>query len=199
MTFFLVLVKAKVKQLLNQYILGLNILQRHGSDEQQVKYQRIATRIYMVILTLSLIVLSFYIFVRESTRRKTIVTPLQRQYDELYRVHGDNLYCSCSSISTEYSTFVHIEASFHQICSSDFISKSWFDYIGQQYLDEMLLYPYDFRSAGPFQFQLLLMLCGEAQQTVNSSLYTFLRKQFLSSQLLSQADFESKLNMSIRS
>ncbi|CAF4177164.1 unnamed protein product, partial [Rotaria sordida] len=130
-------------------------------------------------------------------QQKTIHQPSEFQFKELEKIYSSNLYCSCSTVSMNYSTFMTIEPYFHQVCLSDLISDAWINYI----MGDSVLNDYfgilDFRNSGVFQFQLLSMLCQHAQQTVNISMKTFLQTQFLSSQVISQNRFETKVNSSI--
>jgi hypothetical protein len=37
------------------------------------------------------------------------------------------LYCPCSKVGIAYDTFVTINVTFHQVCSSQFIEQTWID------------------------------------------------------------------------
>ncbi|CAF4168673.1 unnamed protein product [Rotaria sordida] len=168
-----------------------------GSNQHQINYQRIATRFYLFVLLISVIIFSFYLLLNKDLQQKTIHQPSEFQFKELEKIYSSNLYCSCSTVSMNYSTFMTIEPYFHQVCLSDLISDAWINYI----MGDSVLNDYfgilDFRNSGVFQFQLLSMLCQHAQQTVNISMKTFLQTQFLSSQVISQNRFETKVNSSI--
>ncbi|CAF1332867.1 unnamed protein product, partial [Rotaria sordida] len=100
-----------------------------GSNQHQISYQRIATRLYLFVLLISLIIISFYLLLNEDLQQKTIHQPSKFQYKELEKIYSSNLYCPCSTVSMSYSTFITIEPYFHQVCSSDFISDAWINYI----------------------------------------------------------------------
>ncbi|CAF4869060.1 unnamed protein product [Rotaria sp. Silwood1] len=167
------------------------------SNQYQINYQRIATRLYLFLLLISLIISSFYLLFNEDLQEKTIHQPSEFQYEKLEKTYSSNLYCPCSTVSMSYSTFITIESYFHQVCSSDLISDRWINYIkGDDVMNDYLAI-FDYQNSGVFHFQLLSLLCQHAQETVNISIKTFLQTQFLSSQVISQNRFEAKINSSI--
>ncbi|CAF1266166.1 unnamed protein product [Rotaria sordida] len=165
-----------------------------GSNQHQISYQRIATRLYLFVLLISLIIISFYLLLNEDLQQKTIHQPSKFQYKELEKIYSSNLYCPCSTVSMSYSTFITIEPYFHQVCSSDFISDAWINYIkGNDNLIDYSSIP-DYRGIAVYHFQLLSLLCKHANKTVNISIETLLQTQFLSAQVISQNRFETKVN-----
>ncbi|CAF0810930.1 unnamed protein product [Rotaria sordida] len=169
----------------------------NGSNQHQINYQRIATRLYLLVLLIPLIVISFYLLLNEDLQQKIISQPSEFQYKELEKIYSSNLYCPCSTVSMSYSTLIMIEPYFHQVCSSDLISDAWINYIKGDDVMNDYFSVFDYQNSGVFHFQLLSLLCQHAQQTVNISIKTFLQTQFLSSQVTSQNQFEAKINSSI--
>ncbi|CAF3996101.1 unnamed protein product, partial [Rotaria sordida] len=169
----------------------------NGSNQHQINYQRIATRLYLLVLLIPLIVISFYLLLNEDLQQKIISQPSEFQYKELEKIYSSNLYCPCSTVSMSYSTLIMIEPYFHQVCSSDLISDAWINYIKGDDVMNDYFSVFDYQNSGVFHFQLLSLLCQHAQQTVNISIKTFLQTQFLSSQVTSQNQFEAKINLSI--
>ncbi|CAF1268170.1 unnamed protein product [Rotaria sordida] len=130
-------------------------------------------------------------------QQKTIHQPSEFQFKELEKIYSSNLYCPCSTDSMSYSTFITIEPYFHQVCLSDITSDAWINYVKGDNIRNDYYSRLDYRHSGVYQFQLLSMLCQHAQQTVNISIKTFLQTQFLSSQVISQNRFETKVNSTI--
>ncbi|CAF2215269.1 unnamed protein product, partial [Rotaria magnacalcarata] len=173
------------------------MFKHNGSNQHQINYQRIATRFYFVVLLISVIIFSFYLLLNEDLLQKTIHQPSEFQFKELETIYSANLYCPCSTVSMGYSTFITIEPYFHQVCSSDLVSDAWINRIkGDDVLDDYWAV-FDYRNGGVFNFLLLSMFCQHAQQTVNISIKTLLQTQFLSSQVISQNQFETEVNVSI--
>ncbi|CAF1202986.1 unnamed protein product [Rotaria sordida] len=147
----------------------------NGSNRHQINYQRIATRLYLFVLLISLIIISFYLLLNEDLQQNTIRQPLEFQYKELEKTYSSNLYYPCSTVSMNHSTLIMIEPYFHQICSSDLISDAWMDNINGDHVMNDYFSIFDYRNSGIFHFQLLSLLCQHSQQTVNISIKTFLQ------------------------
>ncbi|CAF5049793.1 unnamed protein product, partial [Rotaria sp. Silwood1] len=173
------------------------MFKKHGSNQHQINYQKIATRFYLLFLLILLIVFSFYLLLNEDLQQTTIHQPLEFQYKQLEELYSSNLYCPCSTVSMSYSTFMTIEPYFHQVCSSGMITDAWINYTRSTDGITPLYAMFDYRVSAVFLFQLLSMFCQHAQQTVNISIRTFLQTQFLSSQVISNDRFETKVNSSI--
>lgn len=133
----------------------------------------------------------------EDTQQRIIHGPSELQFKELDKTYSSDLYCPCSTVSMDYSSFITIKPSFHQVCTSDLISDAWIAYMrgDDTYFDSMPIFQY--QNSGVFHFQLLAMFCQYAQQTVDVSIETFLQTRFLSSQVISQNRFEAQINSSI--
>ncbi|CAF4327728.1 unnamed protein product [Rotaria sp. Silwood2] len=168
-----------------------------GSNQHQISYQTIATRLYLLVLLITLIIISLYLLLNEDLQQKTIHQPSEFQYKELEKIYSLSLYCPCSTVSMNYSTFITIEPYFHQVCSSDLISDAWINYVKGDNVMNDYAPIYDYLNSGVFYFQLLSLLCQHAQQTVNISIKAFVQTQFLSSQVIPQNRFETKVNSSI--
>ncbi|CAF3205316.1 unnamed protein product, partial [Rotaria sp. Silwood2] len=141
----------------------------------------------------------FYTLLIENIQQNTIVQPSEFQYNQLQQMYSSNLYCSCSSISMNYSTFITIQPSFHQVCSSGIVSDQLINYNFDNAFNPSIIYNInDYRFSGKYPFELLSIFCEQAQHTVNISLETFLQAQFASSQVISPDFFEFKIHSSIR-
>ncbi|CAF4908050.1 unnamed protein product, partial [Rotaria sp. Silwood1] len=46
-----------------------------------------------------------------------ITNPTQNEYEQLWNMHSDTLYCLCSQAAIPYSNFIQIVPQFHQLCS----------------------------------------------------------------------------------
>ncbi len=105
----------------------------------------------------------------------TIQNPTLAQIQSL----PNNRICPCSRISFSYDKFVSSNVSFHQVCSSDFVSDRWisslFYGINASYFLEA-----DFRSVGFAQFQALASFCQLSQANVNQTLSLFGSTPFIS-------------------
>ncbi|CAF0796397.1 unnamed protein product [Didymodactylos carnosus] len=152
-----------------------------------------ATRLYIVILIVSLLITTLYLSLGEELHRETALNPSESQYNHLQQTYPNSLICPCTSLSMSHQTFISIEPVYHQVCLSDFVSSAWIDFLAaRQY--NLFLFIYDKRYNVNTQFRLLSTLCENAQQTVNDSLRLFLQTQFVSSQVIAQEIFHSQIN-----
>lgn len=175
----------------------LNLFTQDAINDRQVRYQRISTRLYIILIVSVLAVLGIYTYLSVNSYYETIFNPSEAQYIELQQNYSASLLCPCSSISIPYSIFMNIEPRFHQVCSSDFISLEWIYYNFRT--NGISTHPLmDYRlSAGP-AFHTLSTICQEANQTVERALAVFLQTHFVTSQILSQQFFQSQSNSLIQ-
>ena len=169
-------------------VVELNIFKHLPSNDRQIRYQRCATRLYIALVACSFGILTFYILLIQKIHHSTILNPTVVQYLELEKTYPNNIFCPCSSISTSYSTFMTIYPHYHQLCSSDLVSKQWFNSLIWHGFTK--LYFADYRMNGPSQFRILAAFCQQAEQTISNALRVFLQTQYVSSQVVSPQLFE---------
>ncbi|CAF5019105.1 unnamed protein product, partial [Rotaria sp. Silwood1] len=94
-------------------------------DEQQRSNNIIATRVYLIVLLISLISIGIFIWVNSYITTVTLKYLTKEQLKNL----PVGTKCPCSRISISYGEFTSLEPTYHQICSSDFISDRWINAI----------------------------------------------------------------------
>ncbi|CAF1323463.1 unnamed protein product, partial [Didymodactylos carnosus] len=111
-----------------------------------------------------------YTTIYQSKERVTKHTGLLTYFDykKLQTKYSDNLKCPCSHQTISYKTFLSISPTFHQLCSSDFISDEWLDYLSNTIDDDYFFL--DFRKYGQSFFQALSTLCKMVRKTVFDAL-----------------------------
>ena len=174
---------------LKTWLINLNIFKPAPNsgkteDHHERRMNIIATRIYLPILTLALILIGIYFRLVLRTGIITIRNPNAKIF-ETVPVHAQ---CPCSQISLWHDEFTSWQPIFHQICSSDFISDRWARAIyarGNMTYFELR----DFRRFGTAQFQALASLCHSAQGYVQERISSFGRKVFISSQAWHEKEF----------
>ena len=165
------------------------MFKHYPSNERQIRFQRHATRLYILLIVVSLVILTFYSLLIKQIASSTVSHPTEFEYSQLQQMYPHSLQCPCTSISTPYSTFITIQPQYHQVCSSDFVSSEWITYLSTSRQDIALG---DFRVHARYQFELLSTLCQQTRQTIENALLIFLQTQFVSSQVLSKDFFESQ-------
>ncbi|UJR20229.1 hypothetical protein I4U23_023360 [Adineta vaga] len=122
-----------------------------------------------------------------------LVNPSESDYTKLIRLYSQSVQCPCNNISVKYKHFMTIETTFHQICSSEFVTTAWRDYL---FLDKYW-YDYaraDIRSRGSAYFIFLSTLCRLSQTTVNNAIDQFLNETFINTEITSKSEFRLQID-----
>ena len=123
-----------------------------------------------------------------------IANPSSSTYEELQRLYFDTLRCPCTRTNILYQAFVSSSPVFHQVCSSDFVTDRWLEILSKSYTIEDIS---DWRNRAFPQFQLLTNLCRFATQTVNDNIHRFLTRSLITSNAITQSDFENQMNATL--
>ncbi|CAF3716292.1 unnamed protein product [Adineta steineri] len=183
-----------VGQKLKNYLITYNTFPSvpPSTDERLLQSERISTRVYIILLTLSLAILLLYTSLINVTQTVNVNAPTMIKYLELYSTYSQTLKCPCKQVSISYNTFISIEYTFHQICTSVFISQDWIDYLSKSYGSNGV-HMHDFRDTSPFTFQALSTLCDLINQTVSIRLSQFNSSQYVSASVISSDVFKSQV------
>ncbi|CAF1265964.1 unnamed protein product [Adineta ricciae] len=155
-----------------------------------------ATRLYIVLLIFGLSILTIYAAVDPQILTKTFSKPSLSDYRRLIRDHNDTLQCPCSTISSILHQYVSIKPVFHQVCSSAFVSSEWRAKILAGFNPNLLVYDkHDYRRFLFAHFQFLYGLCDISARSVNETIDTFLSSSFITSQLRSESDLSTYINL----
>ena len=89
--------------------------------------QKISTRIYLVLIILSMMVIIVYGLVVERTITATVKAPTAETFLQLATRYQTTVQCPChlSNIVIKYNQFVQIETRLHTVCSSPLITQEW--------------------------------------------------------------------------
>ncbi|CAF3916101.1 unnamed protein product [Adineta steineri] len=183
------LLYGKVKSYIQNFNLFSSI--PPSTDEHQLRNEKISTRLFIILLTLSLAVLLLYNSLINVTQTVNVKAPTMTKYLELYSTYSQALICPCTQISINYDTFISIEYTFHQVCASVFVKQDWIDYLSKNYQVQSIS-TFDFRSMGPYLFQALNAFCELINQTVSNRLSQFNSSQYVSASVISSNVFKSQ-------
>lgn len=84
-------------------------------DEEIVRDQVLTTRVYLICLIASILSLTLFNLVHQMTVSVTIHNPSFNTYKYLEAEYPNTLSCPCSEVSTQYSTFMSINMTYHQV------------------------------------------------------------------------------------
>ncbi|CAF1209106.1 unnamed protein product, partial [Didymodactylos carnosus] len=139
-------------------------------DDEDIKIERETTRLFLMLFSTTFSVLIVYTIISKRTRITEVKLPTLSEYERLQQTYSDSLHCPCSQLAVKYSEFIHIYPSFHQVCSSIFITNEWFDSLYVQFQE---LYLDDFRLSGAPLFRVLATFCQLANDTIADALVRF--------------------------
>ncbi|CAF1210515.1 unnamed protein product [Adineta steineri] len=185
---------------IKEYLSSLNLFESSAglTNPNRLRAEIISTRIYIVLANIAVFILLLFTALEHTTQSITIRNPSQDTFERYYSEYLTRLQsepsttfqCSCSQVEIPYKTFINISYKLHPVCSSVFISDSWVNLLFSP--DMTYYYPFDFRSSGNGQFQLLASLCLFASQTLNNAIDDFL-SNFLLSPLLTRSSTSFKI------
>ncbi|CAF4167388.1 unnamed protein product, partial [Adineta steineri] len=182
---------------LKEYLRNLNLFSPSSdSNEQETDQQRrwntIGTRIYIILIILILFIIGLILLLLEQSMMITIPNPTKEQFERL----PVNAKCSCSHISIPYEKFMSLKPSFHQVCSSDFITDRWLNAIDSKTNTTYFAFR-DFRRFGNAQFQALAAYCRLSESYTDQSVNIVYQNTLLSPQILSNTSLRAHINAAI--
>jgi hypothetical protein len=182
---------------LKKYIRDLNLFKPDPNsgeveDDQNRRSNIISTRIYILFLILILFGTGIVLSLIHETKIITLKHPTKEQFEAL----PTDAQCSCSQISLSYGKFISLQASYHQVCSSDFVSDRWFNAINFG-ANSTYFHIRDFRTYGSAQFQALAAFCRLSKANIEQNIALLYLNTLLSPQLLSEKVLQSQTNESI--
>jgi hypothetical protein len=149
------------------------------TDEYQLRNQRISTRLFIFVLTISLCILLLYTSLINITQTINVKSPSIEEYSQLYNLYSQTLTCDCTQISINYQKFIDIQYTFHQVCYSDFVTQDWIDYLATS-IGNGTVFINDFRVTSPSSFQALNAFCVLVNQIISNRLIQFYSSQYVS-------------------
>ncbi|CAF4181971.1 unnamed protein product, partial [Adineta steineri] len=129
-----------------------------STNESDLRNQRISTRLFIIVLVFSIIILVTYNSLIYVTMIGNINSPDLTQYLDLYSQYPQTLTCPCTDITIKYEEFLEIDYTLHQLCSSSFVTNDWLDYLDEAETDAVSA-TFDIRLSGIYIFQVLKTFC----------------------------------------
>ncbi|UJR12743.1 hypothetical protein I4U23_016917 [Adineta vaga] len=183
-----------------RFLSKLNSFRDHfapTTDEYQIKTQILATRVYLVLLTFSLVILVTYTTQINVIENVTVNNPTYNQYLNLFSIYPETLSCSCTTISIAYDQFIYLDIIYHQICHSVYTTFAW------RHLIDSTSNPHEislnFRNVGGPLFYVLNSFCRLTEMTVSDGIIEFNAIQLISRTVLSREIFDVQVENIIRS
>ncbi|CAF0722523.1 unnamed protein product [Adineta steineri] len=115
-----------------------------STNETDLRNQRILTRLFIIALVFSIIILITYNSLIYVTVIGNINSPNLKKYLDLYSQYPQTLTCPCTIITIKYEKFLEIDYTLHQLCSSSFVTDDWIAYLAEAETDDVSAL-FDFR------------------------------------------------------
>ncbi|CAF1352072.1 unnamed protein product [Adineta steineri] len=126
--------------------------------------------------------------------RIEIQNPTMDLYAELAAKYS--IECDCSETSIPHKEFISLQPVYHQVCSSDFVTQCWIDYLFES-TEHSFYFHVDFRSTAVQQFHLLAILYQLSIQETKDGLDSFLHTEIISDKLMSKDFLEAETDSRI--
>lgn len=170
----------------------LNLFKSNSDQPGREYYERLFSWIYIGSVISTFIILIFYISIRENINSYTVHDLTETSIKDLYETYPNTLRCPCASYSMHYDKFISVNLSFHQICTSQFISNVFIDQFWT--LSDTRMHLTDFAQlTGPY-FSSMASLCKMFNGLIWFLLNAFRTSLFATANLLSPANLESEAN-----
>lgn len=153
------------------------------TDEYDLETQKISTRIFVLLFTITIIILFVYNAAITTMKSISVHKPTFEQYSQLFETYSSVLTCPCTQISTTYGSFIRISFLQHPICSSDLLSEQWFSYI-HAVAASQIVSNVDFRTQISQNFLAIQAYCESSKNTIDNALTSFYQRSYLTSALL---------------
>ena len=163
-------------------------------DENILRQERYTTRLYVILLVISVFILTMFTSTKPQTIVVDIKSPAMTDFIQIYQQHSLTLNCPCSQTTMDNKFIAHIKPEYHEVCLSKFVSSDW---INIQFIQSPTtrFYTNDFRYQSQFYFQILSTLCQMADQTIQDSLQSFYKTKFITNQAINPQLFRTQVDL----
>ncbi|CAF1269244.1 unnamed protein product [Adineta ricciae] len=183
----------RIRQL-NLYRKKLN---NEPSDVILIHRQQKATRFYLIIFCLSMIIILVFISFSTQVHSETVSSPRESTFELLKIQYSSTISCPCSQVAIPYSQFLFVNVSaYHQICSSYFISSTFLKRIwGTDTVGDYILY-LDAKVLSA-QLRTLSSLCTLAKNAIDQKIDIFYSQRLITIEPFTRLSFQTQVNSMI--
>ena len=181
--------------LIREKFIGLNLFNSRASDPAKIHREIYSSRLLVLLLIISIIILTLYTSISVQTKSETIKWPSQSVYERLLKQYPNTLQCPCGNISILYGEFVNITPIVHQVCSSQFITEKWIEFSFKA--NTTFIWPMDIRTSLSAMWQLISSLCQSSNETIHDSLNQFANSTIISPMVLPEELLKAKTQASL--
>jgi hypothetical protein len=181
---------------LRDTVVKVNVFNNRSNEELVIKRERLNTRLYLVIVTIALVITILYATLEQHRFSVRIKLSSLIEFQKWQVKYTQTLHCPCLQTAIEYQNFINLsQPLFHQICSSDFVTSEWNEYLidavyGSQYGKPSSI---DAQFQSLIQLKLLTSFCQLASQTIVDLSEVFLTTKFVTAQMITERQFTSQI------
>lgn len=174
----------------------MNIFTTHTADEHEQKNGKISTKLYFIILLISLIIFCAYLSAEEQSKTIIVSNPRRIQFELLKNQSVNDLQCSCSKVAIKHSEFISFDARFHQICSSVFTTNLWYNGYEIWNISAPCVST-SFANLASFYFSFLSTFCQSANNAIINSLTEFYAMEYVTTDVVLENQFNNEIQFFI--
>ena len=168
-----------------------NLFKTESTDPSIVRREQHITRLYVCLLSVSFSILAIYIGTFETEIKYTVKNPSESDYLALYGKYRNTLNCPCTAETLYYANFTYINTTYHQICSSGFVSSQFITQLFS--FSTVFTYHRDFMAMSGLLFLHIAQSCASVHDSVTEKFYGSLNNNFGAYALMSPNDLEQKI------
>ena len=184
-----------MRNFVRAYIQNLNLFPSipPSTNASLVRYQRITTAIFLILLIwLTIILFLYYVLIKE-LKFNRVDNPSYQKYLELYLQHSDSLSCPCRNTAIQYRKFIELNFTMHEICNSDYLNDDWIGSLPR--IQTYIAFTAD--QSFTYFFKALLTFCQSSHATVTNALDDFYWTQYISTTMTSKFLLESQMDVKV--
>ncbi|UJR38720.1 hypothetical protein I4U23_031385 [Adineta vaga] len=173
------------KEWSRKFTIFYSTAQSNEDNIYRIRTNIIATRVYIILLLISLC--GFFIYTSQISILKIIhiEKPSYEKYLQLDFQFHQTLSCPCTNISNRYDKFIELKVDrFHEICQSVYVTYDWFWFMVQSVPETTSINSEDFRVRGVSWFRALGFFCNLSHTIINDELVRFNSRPFVTSHVL---------------
>jgi hypothetical protein len=107
--------KGLIRKLLNLNLF-VNPTTRNSDDIEVIHDQVLSTRVYIVLLTVIILIITLFTILRPVLVTETVLKPSLEVYLQLEIAHASTLSCICRQSTVQYARFFSMKPVYHQVC-----------------------------------------------------------------------------------
>ncbi|CAF1609707.1 unnamed protein product, partial [Rotaria sp. Silwood1] len=159
-----------------------------------IQRQQIATRFYIIVFVLALIVIITFTGLNSQIHSVKVTSPTELIFEQLQTQYSSSLSCPCSRIAIQYSKFLSVKPiAYHQVCSSYFISSNFIELLWGTESYESYYWNVDMKILST-QFRLLASFCSLVKNLIEQKIEIFSSQKFISVEALTRHSFQTQID-----